>query len=99
MSHATSSEKRSAPQTPKRHSFRSDGADPIDARPVPSGYYPTHAPPSRRAPEEYYVGRTSDFDARLRAHTAGLSPHTAKHRPSEAPPVCSADDVPTADPS
>ena len=30
---------------------------------------------------EYYVGLTSEPDARLRAHNAGLSPHTARHRP------------------
>jgi predicted GIY-YIG superfamily endonuclease len=32
-------------------------------------------------PEEYYVGVTSDPKARLQAHNAGLSPHTASHRP------------------
>lgn len=30
---------------------------------------------------EYYVGLTSDPAARLRAHNAGLSPHTAGYRP------------------
>jgi predicted GIY-YIG superfamily endonuclease len=30
---------------------------------------------------EYYVGLTSNPDERLRAHNAGLSPHTAPHRP------------------
>ena len=29
----------------------------------------------------YYVGLTSDVEARLAAHNAGLSPHTAAHRP------------------
>lgn len=29
----------------------------------------------------YYVGITSDFNVRLAAHNAGLSPHTAEHRP------------------
>jgi putative endonuclease len=32
-------------------------------------------------PDEYYVGVTSDPDARLDAHNAGVSPHTARHRP------------------
>ncbi|MCC7124200.1 MAG: GIY-YIG nuclease family protein [Acidobacteria bacterium] len=30
---------------------------------------------------EYYVGATSDPGARLQAHNAGLSAHTARHRP------------------
>jgi putative endonuclease len=33
------------------------------------------------APDEYYVGVTSDVDQRLRAHNEGLSPHTSRHRP------------------
>ena len=33
------------------------------------------------SPLQYYVGVTSDFAARLKAHNAGLSPHTAQHRP------------------
>src|SRR5262245_413580 len=32
-------------------------------------------------PDEYYVGLTSDPDARLQTHNAGLSPHTAWHQP------------------
>lgn len=32
-------------------------------------------------PNEFYVGLTSDPEARLQAHNAGLSPHTATHRP------------------
>jgi putative endonuclease len=32
-------------------------------------------------PDEYYVGLTSDPEARLQAHNAGLSPHTEEHRP------------------
>ena len=35
-------------------------------------------------PEEYYVGVTYDFSARLVAHNAGLSPHTAERRPWRA---------------
>jgi putative endonuclease len=30
---------------------------------------------------EYYVGVTSDPKARVQAHNAGLSPHTARQRP------------------
>ena len=30
---------------------------------------------------EYYVGLTSDPDGRPRSHNAGLSSHTARHRP------------------
>jgi putative endonuclease len=33
------------------------------------------------APAHYYGGVTSDPRARLEAHNAGLSPHTAGHRP------------------
>lgn len=33
------------------------------------------------APWQYYVGVTGDPHARLHAHNAGLSPHTARHRP------------------
>jgi predicted GIY-YIG superfamily endonuclease len=36
---------------------------------------------SVKQPSQYYVGVTSDPLARLRAHNAGLSPHTASHRP------------------
>jgi putative endonuclease len=32
-------------------------------------------------PTQYYVGVTSDLFARLTAHNAGLSVHTAEHRP------------------
>jgi predicted GIY-YIG superfamily endonuclease len=32
-------------------------------------------------PDEYYVGLTSDPEARLGAHNAGMCPHTAPHRP------------------
>lgn len=32
-------------------------------------------------PDEYYVGVTSDPQARLHAHNAGLSPHTSTRRP------------------
>lgn len=33
------------------------------------------------APDEYYVGVTSDPQLRLQAHNRGLSPHTSRHRP------------------
>jgi putative endonuclease len=36
---------------------------------------------SLKQPGEYYVGVTSDPVARLEAHNAGLTPHTATHRP------------------
>jgi predicted GIY-YIG superfamily endonuclease len=36
------------------------------------------------SPHEYYVGITSDPQARLAAHNDGLSPHTAPHRPWRA---------------
>ena len=32
-------------------------------------------------PAAYYVGLTSDVEARLTAHNTGLSPHTAANRP------------------
>jgi predicted GIY-YIG superfamily endonuclease len=32
-------------------------------------------------PATYYVGVTSNIEYRLQAHNAGLSPHTARHRP------------------
>ena len=32
-------------------------------------------------PEQRYVGHTDDLRARLKAHNAGQSPHTAKFRP------------------
>ena len=32
-------------------------------------------------PHEYYVGVTSDPEARLRNHNSGMSAHTARHRP------------------
>ena len=32
-------------------------------------------------PTAYYVGLTSNVEARLTAHNAGLSPHTAANRP------------------
>ena len=35
-------------------------------------------------PKRIYVGRTGDFHARLVAHNAGSSPHTAKYRPWKA---------------
>jgi len=36
---------------------------------------------SLREPTEYYVGSTSNVVARLADHNAGVSAHTAKHRP------------------
>jgi putative endonuclease len=32
-------------------------------------------------PDQYYLGLTSDPDARLQAHNDGFSLHTANHRP------------------
>jgi predicted GIY-YIG superfamily endonuclease len=32
-------------------------------------------------PEQFYTGLCSDIDARLAAHNAGQSPHTAKFKP------------------
>ncbi len=32
-------------------------------------------------PTQRYIGLTSDLHARIRAHNAGRSPHTAKHKP------------------
>lgn len=36
---------------------------------------------SEAEPEQRYVGMTSDLTARLAAHNAGKSPHTAKFKP------------------
>lgn len=36
---------------------------------------------SESYPGERYIGFTSNLRARLLAHNAGQSPHTAKHRP------------------
>lgn len=36
---------------------------------------------SINSPEEVYVGLTDDLRARLHAHNAGQSPHTAKFKP------------------
>ncbi len=36
---------------------------------------------STSRPDKRYVGFTSDFQARLKEHNAGKSPHTAKHCP------------------
>ena len=36
---------------------------------------------SENDPDECYVGVTADPDARLRAHSAGMSAHTARYRP------------------
>jgi predicted GIY-YIG superfamily endonuclease len=44
------------------------------------------------APDEYYVGVTSDVDLRLRAHNEGLSPHTSRHRPWRTLVVIECDD-------
>jgi len=35
-------------------------------------------------PAAYYIGLTSDVEARLTAHNAGFSPHTARESPLEA---------------
>ena len=36
---------------------------------------------SEQCPRQYYVGLTQNLRRRLAAHNAGLSTHTAKHRP------------------
>jgi predicted GIY-YIG superfamily endonuclease len=36
-----------------------------------------------KQPEHYYVGLTTDLDARLEDHNAGKSIHTSKNRPWE----------------
>jgi len=36
---------------------------------------------SLTAPDEYYVGVTSDVALRVQAHNDGLSSHTSRHRP------------------
>ena len=36
---------------------------------------------SLSAPDEYYVGITSDVGLRIRAHNEGLSHYTSRHRP------------------
>ena len=36
---------------------------------------------SETDPARHYVGLTCDVSARLAAHNAGQSPHTAKHKP------------------
>ena len=43
-------------------------------------------------PDEYYVGVTSDVASRLRAHNAGLSPHTSRNRPWKTLVVIEFDD-------
>jgi predicted GIY-YIG superfamily endonuclease len=40
-----------------------------------------HIIKSINRPATYYVGLTADVNARLAAHNAGLSPHTAANRP------------------
>jgi putative endonuclease len=52
-----------------------------DSCDVPSPRRVVYILKSITAPDEYYVGVTSDLDLRLRAHNKGLSPHTARHRP------------------
>ena len=32
-------------------------------------------------PDQFYTGLCKDVEARLQAHNAGQSPHTAKHKP------------------
>ena len=37
--------------------------------------------PSVSQPDQFYTGLCKDEEARLQAHNAGQSPHTAKHKP------------------
>ena len=47
-------------------------------------------------PTEHYVGLTSDPAGRLSGHNAGLSPHTARHRPWRFLVVIEFDEEPPA---
>ena len=38
---------------------------------------------SLSAPDQRYIGVTSNLEDRLRAHNSGQSPHTSKYRPWE----------------
>lgn len=51
---------------------------------------------SADAKPHFYVGLTSNFPARLAAHNAGLSPHTARYRPWRPHVVMEFADEPTA---
>jgi predicted GIY-YIG superfamily endonuclease len=43
--------------------------------------------------DRHYTGRTTDVDARLGFHNAGLSRHTAKHRPWKVSVIIQFDDL------
>lgn len=44
-------------------------------------FYYTYILQSDKAPDRYYVGFTEDLEPRLKAHSSGKVPHSAKHRP------------------
>ena len=48
---------------------------------MPAGRRFVYIIKSITAPDEYYVGVTSDVGLRVQAHNDGRSPHTSRHRP------------------
>jgi predicted GIY-YIG superfamily endonuclease len=65
---------------------------------MPAGSRFVYILKSLAAPDQYYVGLTSNVGQRLRAHNEGLSPHTSRHRPWRTLVVIEFDDeVPARD--
>jgi predicted GIY-YIG superfamily endonuclease len=48
---------------------------------MPAAFHYVYILRSTIDPDRHYVGMTSDLQRRLRAHNAGESSHTAKHKP------------------